>query len=303
MPIRRKWLIVVGGAILCLACLWVAVGAGFCAVTLHVPRKTGPRPDGAAVVEILASDNAKLKAWWFQARPNANRSCVMVLHGIGDSKQGSSGFAPMLVERGYSVLAPDSRAHGESGGAFVTYGLLEKYDVVAWAHWMKRQGCEGVYGLGESLGASILIQAAAVEPVFNSIVAECPYADLQLMGEYRVQQTLAWMPSVVGRNVATVVVEAGVLYARWVEKLDFREVSPLESLRLSATPVLLIHGLGDKQTPPSESRRLAAVQRPAARRAELWLVPGAGHTEASAVAPVQFWKRVLCWFEKAAQSH
>src|SRR6185295_3975118 len=102
-----------------------------------------------------------------------------LLHGISDSRLGVTGFAPMFVPERYSVLAPDSRGHGRSGGEFVTYGLLEKYDVLAWAHWMRREGCERIYGLGESLGASILIQAAAVEPVFRAIVAECPFADLR----------------------------------------------------------------------------------------------------------------------------
>ncbi len=31
----------------------------------------------------------------------------------------------MFLSNGYSVLAPDSRARGESGGRIVTYGLLE----------------------------------------------------------------------------------------------------------------------------------------------------------------------------------
>jgi len=293
-----KWLLRAGYASSVSVGLAVAIGAVFCAATLHVPRSRGPRPDGASAVDILARDQIKLKAWWFPAGRGTNRGCVMVLHGIGDSRRGSAGFAPMFLESGYSVLTPDSRAHGESGGAFVTYGLLEKFDVIDWARWMKGQGCERVYGLGESLGASILIQAAAVEPVFHAIVAECPFADLQGMGEYRVEGMLTPLPVFVRHALAAIVVRTGVLYARWVEKLDFRQVSPMESLRVGPTPLLLIHGLADWRTPPSESRRLAAVQRPAPGLTNLWLVPGAGHTEASAVAGVEFWRRVLGWFER-----
>ncbi len=50
----------------------------------------------------------------------------------------------MFVTQGYSVLAPDSRVQGESGGEFVTYGLLEKFDVMAWAHWLQRQKCQRI---------------------------------------------------------------------------------------------------------------------------------------------------------------
>ena len=66
----------------------------------------------------------------------------------------------MFLKAGYSVLMPDSRAHGESGGEIVTYGLLEKFDVARWAAWARQHKCEKLYGLGESLGGAILLEAA-----------------------------------------------------------------------------------------------------------------------------------------------
>jgi dienelactone hydrolase len=160
--------VIVGGAL----CFFVT-GAAFCMATLHVPRTLGQTPPNATEVSIVAADQSTLRAWWL--RPSkSNGNCVVVLHGIADSRVGSIGFAPMFLNEGYSVLLPDSRAHGASGGQLVTYGLLEKYDVIAWADWMKRTGCHNLYGLGESLGASILIQAAAVAPAFTAIVAESP---------------------------------------------------------------------------------------------------------------------------------
>jgi uncharacterized protein len=252
----------------------------------------GPMPRGAQPVQISARDKATLKAWWFLPAVS-NGACVMVLHGIGDSKAGSSGFAPLFLNRGYAVLAPDSRAHGESGGEFVTYGLLEKYDTVAWAYWMRSQGCRRLYGLGESLGASTLIQAIGITPMFSAIVAECPYSSLRRIGVYRTQHM---MPSAISsRFLAAVIVETGMLYARVFDGLDFCAVSPRDSLRASSTPVLLIHGLMDSRTPPDESRLLRAA-RP--EKTTLWLVPNGGHTDASTVAPSEFRTRVLAWFEE-----
>lgn len=289
----KRRLIVTGVTCLLLVSSLIGIGAGFCAATLHVTRRTGPKPIGAEPVQIVADDRANLKAWWFNSK-TPNGGCVIVLHGIADSRASSSGFAPMFLRPGYSVLAPDSRAHGESGGKFVTYGLLEKYDVVLWAHWMQRHGCQRIYGLGESLGASVLIQAIAVGPVFNAIVAESPYADLQHMAKYRLKQSVR-LPAPLSGIVASGVVKAGMLYARLFDKLDFSQVAPMESLRASATPVLLIHGTGDTRTPPEESQRLASVRQ---NSIDLWLVPHGGHTDASSVAPSEFQARVLHWFSK-----
>jgi hypothetical protein len=145
--------------------------------------------------------------------------------------------------------------------------------------------------LGESLGAAILIQAAALEPAFAAIAAECSYADLQATGEYRVRRRIP-LPKLLAAPIAKVVVMTGLVYANLVYGMDFRQVSPIKSIRQTSTPILLIHGLDDLETPPSESQELAAANRDD----PLWLVPKARHTGASAVVPDEFRQRVLGWF-------
>ncbi|HEX4277920.1 MAG TPA: alpha/beta fold hydrolase [Bryobacteraceae bacterium] len=242
-------------------------------------------------MSIAAADGAKLSAWWLRA-PQPNGRCVVVLHGIADSRVGSSGFAPMFLGEGYSVLLPDSRAHGESGGEFVTYGLLERYDAIAWARWMRQAGCGKLYALGESLGASVLIESAAIEPVFAAIVAESAYADLRETAEYRLQRVAANMSAPVARALAKTVVRSGVFYAKWVDGLDILRVSPLDAIARAQTPILLIHGLRDDETPPVNSEKLAKANA----HDVLWLVPGAVHVGAAAAAPEEFRRRVLGWF-------
>jgi uncharacterized protein len=233
-----------------------------------------------------APDNANLRAWWFEA-PRSNGGCVIILHGIGDSRAGVAGLSTMFLKEGYSVLVPDSRAHGASDGTFVTYGLLERYDVIAWAHKMHSLACHKLYGLGESLGASILIQASGVEPAFAAIVAESPYADLREIAGYRVQW-VTHLPAVLARSV----VSSAVLYARHVDGLDLAAVSPVRDITRASTPILLIHGLADRRTPAWNSEELARANP----RSALWLVPNGDHVNASSVAPEEFRRRVLGWF-------
>jgi uncharacterized protein len=260
----------------------------FCAATLHVPLRQSVIPAGAQEVSVVAPDKATMRASWFQpAQFNGNG--VIVLHGIGDSRAGSVGFAPMFLNEGYAVLVPDSRAHGTSEGKFVTYGLLERYDVIAWAHKMRTLGCRKLYGLGESLGAPILVQAAAIEPAFAAIVAESPYADLREIAEYRVHH-VTHLPDMLAR----IVVSSAVLYARCIDGLDLAAVSPVRDIARESTPVLLIHGLADQRTPPSNSEELAHANQ----HNVVWFVTNGDHTNASSIAPDEFRIRVLGWFHQ-----
>jgi uncharacterized protein len=268
----------------------VLVSAFFCRRTLRgypgSKQRSDAAPPNSTTVTILAHDGAVLSASWLQSS-RTNGDCVVVLHGIGDSRLGVARFAPMLLNQGYSVLLPDSRAHGQSGGRFVTYGLLEKYDVIDWANWMKRAGYRKLYALGESLGGAVLIESAAIQPIFSAIVAESPYADFRQVSEYHVAAS-GRVPPVVARLIV-----AGTLtYAAWVYRLDLWRVSPVESIVRASTPILLIHGLDDTRTPPYNSVRLAEANP----GNSLWLVPKAQHTEASLAEPEEFRKRVLSWF-------
>lgn len=218
---------------------------------------------------------------------------MLVLHGISDSRAGVMGLAWLFVENHYAVLAPDNRGHGESGGELVTYGLREADDVHRWVDWMiASEHPRNVYGVGESLGAGVLLEALARERRFSAVVAECPFANFERVAEDRVAQRMPG-PPLVRRGLAAPMVWAGFLYARVRYGLDFRDASPETALAGIRTPVLLIHGLADTNIYPSHSETLAARNPP---NVTLWLVPGAPHTAAFGTAPDEFRARVLGWF-------
>ena len=239
---------------------------------------------------IPARDHARLEASFVTPKQSTSK-CILMLHGIGYNRDSMKGFLPLFNSHGFRVLLPDDRAHGNSGGDLVTYGLLEKYDAVDWAHWMRSEGCQSIYGFGESLGAAILIQASAVDPIFKSIVAESSYATLRGVGESRVRQ-MAPLPEWLSVPASKVMVESALLYARLRFGVDLSDVSPVDDIAHTQTPILLIHGLADNRTPYSNSEELAKANA----RAALWLVPGARHVGASSTEPEEFNRRVLDWF-------
>jgi dipeptidyl aminopeptidase/acylaminoacyl peptidase len=243
-------------------------------------------------VSVTASDGSHLHGWF--ARPaKTNGDSVILLHGVGDNRQGMMGFAELFLSNGFAVLVPDSRAHGESGGDFPTYGLKESDDVHRWFEWLviqQRPKC--VFGMGESMGAAILLQSVETESRFCAVLAESSFASFRQIAYVRVGQffhTGTWL----GRIVLRPAVETAFLYGRMTRGINLADASPERSVVESHVPILLIHGLADDNIPPQQSERIRA-HNPA--EIVLWEVPLAGHCGAVNAAGREFYTRVLGWF-------
>jgi uncharacterized protein len=273
-------------------------------VTLHPVRR--PLPPGAEIqmrtiaagfqahldeVAINAPDGTTLRAWHIQ-RERGNGNAIILLHGLGDNRLGTVGYAELFIAHGYDVLMPDARAHGASGGRIATYGLLERNDIRSWFEWLEaREHPQCIYGFAESMGAVQLLQALDVEPHFCAVVAESPFSTFREIAYDRMGQQFGTGPWV-GRTVLLPVVEITLAYTRWKYHVNLAEASPEDSVARSRVPVLLIHGQLDSNIPVRHSR-LIKLHDPAVT---LWEVPGADHCGAISVAPGEFQKKVLGWF-------
>jgi alpha-beta hydrolase superfamily lysophospholipase len=83
---------------------------------------------------------------------------------------------------------PDARGHGSSGGPLISYRIHESTDVHTWADWFVHQRpIAQLYGLGESMGATILLQSLPREPRFRAVVAECPFDSFEDVTYYRLK--------------------------------------------------------------------------------------------------------------------
>jgi alpha-beta hydrolase superfamily lysophospholipase len=251
-------------------------------------------------IAIVARGGATLRAW--SIRPaNNNGAAVILLHGLADNRFGMTGYAELLLKRGFSVLMPDARAHGTSGGNLATFGLLESEDIHQWLDWLEQNDHpECIFGLGESMGAALLLQSLRSETRFCAVAAESPFASFREIGYDRVGQffhTGPWL----GRTVLRPIVEFAFVYARWKYQLDFEQVSPENAVAATKIPVFLIHGQSDSNIPVRHSRLIAA-RNPAV---PLWEVPNTDHCGAISTNPEEFTEKLIRWFDShsSAQSH
>lgn len=169
-----------------------------------------------------------LRAWSIHAA-HPNGGAVILLHGMADTREGVAGYAFTFLRHGYSVLLPDSRAHGVSGGDAATYGVLERDDVRRWAQWQRPQtpGCE--YLFGESMGAAIAIQASAVTPGICAVVTESSFASFYEIANDRISQYTGmglWFP----RTIAAPARDLALLYGALRFHVDLADASPVRAI-------------------------------------------------------------------------
>ncbi|HLW85135.1 MAG TPA: alpha/beta fold hydrolase [Candidatus Sulfotelmatobacter sp.] len=291
-----------------IAGIWVADG------TLHPLRRPLTQEEETAMIDsahaldaelhdvsITTPDAVTLRAWTIRPRqPNGNS--VILLHGLGDNRIGMAGYAQLLLAHGYGVLLPDARAHGASGGALATYGLIERNDIREWFDFVSAQDHPGcVYGLGESMGAAQLLQSLDAGRHFCAVVAESSFSNFHEIAYDRMGQPFHFGPTFgpwFGRAFLRPLVEAAFLRARWKYNLDLRQVSPEQAVANTQAPVLLIHGQIDSNIPVRHSRRIHACNP----KTVLWVVPNADHCGAISAAPQEFQQRLLAWFSDHSRS-
>lgn len=201
----------------------------------------------------------------------ASKKIVLISHGFRYGLYGSVKFLDLFQSRGYSVLLFDLRHHGRSRGKNVTFGWKEKHDVKAWVDWAFSQyGAETVGSMGESLGAAVVLQHAAIDPRLAFVIADCPFADLRqlLRSTLKKKYHLPAFP----------LLPLGNMWCRLLTGLTFAKVSPIRDVTEMTTPLFLAHGMRDDLIPASVSKDLYEAKVQGMRR--LYLAPNAGHAEA-----------------------
>jgi uncharacterized protein len=282
---------------------------------------------------VRAPDGAMLRGWIVRSEhPNGN--WVLLFHGVADNRIGVISQSEFLLRAGYSVVMMDSRAHGASEGPIATYGWLERNDTKAiidaliltevarytddelkskkWrvahipeARWKRllptsepRPGTPlHIFALGESMGAGIALQSAAVDPRIEAVVAEAPFANLR---EASFDYAGLRRSPLLGKTLFRPFSWMLLYHAQRLTNLPIDEVSPEKAVAARPFPVLLICDEKDQALPCRHTREIYAA---AIGPKQFWEVPGAFHTAAIGFAPDEFARRVLAFFANVAQSH
>ncbi|MER2235766.1 MAG: alpha/beta hydrolase [Candidatus Limivicinus sp.] len=239
-------------------------------------KKMAPVGEWAAAVPkedvwIQADDGLRLHAFLIPADV-PSKKLVILHHGFTSKAMDNCAHAKFFHEEGYDVLLLDLRAHGQSEGKYVGFGILDRFDTLRWVRYARErfgEACRIVLH-GTSMGAATVLMALGLPEIQNSVsavIADCAYTSPAEIFAHVMKKDYH-VP------VAAPIIKMNDLYSKKIAGYRFAEYSTLDALKDDRVPVLFIHGKEDKFVPTWMSEKNFEAC-PARKR--LLLVEHAGH--------------------------
>lgn len=219
-------------------------------------------------------DGLKLHASYFPPITESGKKRVVIcFHGY--TSKGLADFIGLTdyyFKRGYAMLHPDARAHGESEGEYVGFGCLDRRDALRWINWIIAKCGEDVEILlhGISMGGATVLMAGGMKlpPQVKGIVSDCGFTSPKEVFTH-VLKTMYHIP-------AFPVIPAADLVNRKLAGYGMDECNARREVEKAKVPILFVHGSKDTFVPVSMCHEL--YEHCASPRKKL-IVEGAAHGE------------------------
>lgn len=202
---------------------------------------------GAMHDTIVEINGNKLNAMYVCAPQPSNRVAVLV-HGYKDCNAMMMHVGYIYYHMGYNLLLPDLYAHGKSEGDHIRMGWLDRLDVMAWMD-IANEKFRGdsvstqmvVHGISMGAATAMCVSGEQQKPYVKCFVEDCGYTSVHDEFVHELDDMFG-LPSFPLLNVAS-----------WMCKMkygwDFEEASPIEQVKKSRLPLLVIHGDSDDFVP------------------------------------------------------
>ena len=220
-------------------------------------------------VEIAAQDGIMLVGHWF-CPENAKR-IIIAMHGWRSTWSHDFGvIATFWFENDCAVLFAEQRGQGNSGGEYMGFGLLERYDCLDWINWVneRTEAKLPIYLGGVAMGATTILMTAGFDLPENvkGIVADCAFTSPHAIWKHVVENNFK-LPFGLYSRTARDICEKRI-------QVPSDSYSTVEALSNCEIPVLFIHGTDDNFVPIEmtyENYKACVSEK------RLFVVPGAEH--------------------------
>ena len=236
-------------------------------------------------IALQTPDSVTLRGYWVhQPGDTSSKTTIILLHGVGACKERWLATAAWLWQNGYETVLLDSRAHGESGGAYCTYGFYEKFDVAAITDYILKHKTGGKVGVwGNSMGGAIALQALSVEPRLQFGIVQSTFADFRtIVYDYQLRRLkIPWQWFA----------DEGIERAEEMAHFEADSIRPAEAARRIRQPMLMAHGDADDRIKLEYGQQI--FDNLASTDKEMKVIHGAGHLNLLAVGGDAYREAVL----------
>ncbi len=225
---------------------------------------------------------------------NYSDKIVICVHGFtGSGKKDFASLAQAYYKNGYNVLLVDNRAHGQSEGKYVGFGVLDRFDLRNWVKYViNRFGSNvQIFLHGISMGAATVLMASSIMPKnVRGIIADCGFTSVYEIFEYVLKRDyhLPKFPIIYLTNIMSKI-RAGYGY---------KDVNTTAEIARSDIPILFIHGENDEFVPLWMTMKNYSHCK---AYKELFIVRESEHAESHYIDKKGYERRILRFIEKMSK--
>lgn len=243
-------------------------------------------------ITMTSHDGLKLVAYFLPAEEESNKILIL-MHGYRNKGMvwDFANLVKFYHEMGYHLLVPYQRAHGESEGNYICFGVKERYDLVQWTEYMAGRFGEEchIFLSGISMGCTTVLMAAGLKlpKQVKGLIADCGFTSPWDIFAHVLKKDFH-LPKFPFLYVADYICRAKAGF-------HFQEYSVTESMKWNRIPVLFIHGEQDDFVPAQMSQ---VNYDACGAEKEIFIVGRAAHGTCNLVEPEAYRQKVIGFMEK-----